>query len=100
MNSPATDSACAGQLLHVPALLPRSALRIGEGERYAFWEGWLAALLLFPGSSQMNYNSQKAMQGLTRAEKPLVFGSTEGPEVAAKHLGGCSFLGDKCTCLL
>lgn len=46
----------------------------------------------FPGSSQMNYDSQNAIRCLARAEKPFLSGGKHGG-VVAKPFGGCSFLG-------
>lgn len=65
---------------------------IGRDERCAFWEVWLDALLWFLGSSQVNYNSRRAVQLLAQAEKPFLFGGKRR-EVAATPFGGCSALG-------
>lgn len=92
MNSPATRTTHAlGSSFSSP---PSSKIRASD-----WWERALCVLgtvacglTLVPGSSEMNYNSQKTIQRPARAENPFLFGGKRR-KIVAKPFGGCSSLG-------
>lgn len=93
MNSPATRTthALLSSFSSPPPFQDPGLRLVGESAVHS-GKGGFRPDPRFPGSSQMNYDSQNAIRCLARAEKPFLSGGKQGG-VVAKPFGGCSFLG-------